>query len=188
MIPSVIANAAFAVCAAAAVYAHTRNAPVRVVYRYFTVLSNTLCAAACLAVLICRLGGGVPRAVLILKYVGTAAVSVTMLTVLIFLAPHVYDFKLLMSGPDLWLHLICPLIAIVSYAVWDRAEMRFGAVLLAVLPVILYGGMYLYRVVLAPPEKRWDDFYGFNRGGRWGVSFAGMTAGAFLIGLALWLL
>ena len=188
MIPSILMNAAVVVCAAAATAAHGWKSSVKIVLRYYTVLSNLLCAAACLAVVIARLCGTVPPAVLILKYVGTAAVTVTLLTVMLFLGPFVYDFKLLLTGPDLWLHLVCPVLAIVSLLLWDKPDASFWIVLLGALPVPLYGAFYLYRVVYAPPEKRWDDFYGFNRGGKWPLSLVLMVLGALAISVVLWVL
>ena len=187
MAASVLVNIALAVFAVAAVAAHCRKSPVKVVLRFFTALSNLFCAAASLAVAAARLCGTVPNAVLVLKYVGTSAVAVTLLTVMLFLGPFVYDYKKLLTGPDLWLHLICPVLAVVSLLAWDRPAAPFGVVLLGVLPVFLYGAFYLCHVILMPPEKRWEDFYGFNRNGRWYVSYAAMTAAAFLISAILWI-
>jgi hypothetical protein len=36
-----------------------------------------------------------------------------------------------------------------------------------------------------PEGKRWDDFYGFNKNGKWPVMFAVMLTGTFLICLGL---
>ena len=58
--------------------------------------------------------------------------------------------------------------------------------LLGLIPVIAYGLLYLYKVIYAPEEKRWPDFYGFNRNGKWKISFICMAAAAFLISLALY--
>ncbi len=184
---SVVFNAAVAVLSVSAVGAHCRKNPVKIVLRFFTVLSNLFCAAACLAVAVARLCGTVPNAVLVLKFVGTSAVAVTLLTVLLFLGPFVYDYKTLLSGPDLLLHLICPVLAVASFLLWDRPKASFGVVFLGVLPVLAYGAFYLYHVVVLQGERRWDDFYGFNRNGKWIVSFAAMTAAAFLISLVLWI-
>ena len=63
--------------------------------------------------------------------------------------------------------------------------MDFGTALLGVLPVLLYGAVYLYQVIYAPEGKRWDDFYGFNKGGKWPVAFTGMVIGTFLICMAI---
>lgn len=186
VIPSVIVNLAIVLCTAGAIRKHGRNSPMKVVLRYFTALSNILCAIAALAVVIGRLSGPVPQAILVLKYISTCAVTVTLLTVLAFLGPTI-GYRLLLTGPDLWLHLVCPVLAIVSLLAWDKPRMGIGAVLLGALPVAAYGLLYLYKVILAPVEKRWDDFYGFNRSGKWPVSFAAMAAGTLLVSWLLWL-
>jgi hypothetical protein len=36
-------------------------------------------------------------------------------------------------------------------------------------------------VIYAPEEKRWEDFYGFNRDGKWPVAYALMVAGTAVI-------
>ena len=61
--------------------------------------------------------------------------------------------------------------------------MTLRTALLGVLPVLLYGSLYLYKVIYAPQGKRWDDFYGFNKNGKWPVSFAAMLAGAFAVSM-----
>ena len=187
MLPSVLVNIVCAVCALAAIGGHCKNRPLRIVLRYFTSLSNLFCALVCLAVAACRLFGAAPGAVLVLKYVATAAVAVTFVTVMCFLGPVVYDYKMMLSGPDLWLHLVCPVLAIVSLLLWDRPGAGFRIVLLGAVPVLLYTFLYLYHVILAPEEKRWKDFYGFNRGGRWYLSFIAMLLAALLISFILWI-
>ena len=187
MMLSVLINVAMAVLASSAIAVHARKSPLKYVLRFYTVLSNLFCAAASVAVVIARLCGSVPQAVLIWKFVGTAAVSVTLLTVMFFLGPFVYNYRLLLTGPDLFLHLICPLFAIISLLIWDMPDIPFSAVPLGILPVLLYGMFYIYYVLAAPPDKRWKDFYGFNRDGRWYISLAAMLAGTFLISAVLWL-
>ena len=59
--------------------------------------------------------------------------------------------------------------------------MRFSLALTGLLPVVLYGPLYLYKILYAPEGKRWDDFYGFNKSGKWPAAFAAMLAGTFLI-------
>ena len=186
MVLSCVINAAIAVFVFWAVYGHIRNGALKTVFRYFTTLSNLFCAASSLAVFVARLCGDIPSSILVLKYVSTVAVSVTFLTVMLFLGPVVYNYKDLLSGPDFWLHLVCPVLAIVSLLLWDKPDMPFSAAFLGVLPVLLYGCTYLYQVILAPSEKKWDDFYGFNREGKWPLSFAAMLFSSFLISLVLW--
>lgn len=147
-------------------------------FHYFTVLSNVFCAAA--ALLMCF--APQLRWVWTLKYIGTAAVTVTMLTVFVFLGPNL-GYKKMLTGPDLYMHLVTPLLAIISFFCFEKRGMTFGTALLGVLPVLLYGILYLYKVLYAPQSKRWDDFYGFNKNGKWPVSFAAMLAGAFAVSM-----
>ena len=151
--------------------------------RFFTTLSNMLCAAACLLTALAINAGGIPEWIWMLKYIGTAAVTVTMLTVLFFLAPSFGKgaLKVLLSGTDLFMHLITPLLALVSFCVFEKRGMTFCQSLWGMLPVVLYGPVYLYKILFALPEKRWDDFYGFNKQGKWPIAFAGMVIGTFLI-------
>ena len=151
--------------------------------RFFTAQSNVLCAVA--ALLMCSF----PRsqAVWLLKYIGTAAVTVTMLTVFLFLAPSVGKdwVSVLLKGPDFLMHLLTPLMALVSFCFMEKRGMSFGTALWGMLPVLLYGPWYLYKIRFAQEKKRWNDFYGFNKGGRWPVSFAMMLIGTFLICMGL---
>ena len=149
-------------------------------FRFFTCQSNVLCAFAALLTAVSQLAGGIPEWVWILKYIGTSAVSVTMMTVLLFLGPA-YSYKELLKGPDFFMHLLTPLLALLSFCVFEKRGMRFSLALVGLLPVVLYGPLYLYKILYAPEGKRWDDFYGFNKTGKWPAAFAAMLAGTFLI-------
>jgi hypothetical protein len=145
-------------------------------FRYFTTQSNVLCAVSALAM--CLFPD--KEWAYYLKVMGTAAVTVTMLTVLIFLG-RLYGYKALLTGSDLFMHLITPLLAIISLCVFERRGISLLASFIGVIPVALYAPLYLYNVVYAPEEKRWEDFYGFNRDGKWPVSYALMVAGTAVI-------
>ena len=152
-------------------------------FRFFTVQSNVFCAVAALLMFFA------PSSTLVwtLKYVGTAAVTVTMLTVFVFLGPNL-GYKKLLTGAELFMHLITPLLAIGSFLLLEKSRLAFLTALLAVLPVLLYGILYLYKVVYAPAGKRWEDFYGFNKGGKWPLSFAAMLLGSLAVSMVFMLL
>ena len=150
-------------------------------FRFFTVLSNVFCAMAALGMVFSASGTA-----LLFKYLGTVSVTVTLLTVVFFLGPTQGGYAMLFSGENLYMHLIGPLLAILSYGFLEKRDMSFGTALLGMVPVALYGVMYLYRVVLAPEEKRWEDFYGFNRGGKWPVAFSGMLLMTLAVCLVIW--
>ena len=155
----------------------------RFAMRFFTAQSNVLCAVAALLFMIFPQSHGA----WLLKYIGTAAVTVTMLTVFLFLAPSVGKdwVSVLLKGPDLFLHLITPLLALFSFCALEKRGMDFRTALWGMLPVLLYGPWYLYKIRFAPERKRWDDFYGFNKGGKWPISFAMMAIGTFLMCMGL---
>lgn len=155
----------------------------RFALRFFTVQSNLFCAVS--ALLMCLFPGS--RWAWIMKYMGTAAVTVTMLTVFLFLAPSIGKggLRQLLKGSDLYMHLITPLMALISFCLFEKRGMDFAMALAGMLPVVLYGPWYLYKIRYAPKEKRWEDFYGFNKGGRWPAAFGMMMAGTFLICLGL---
>lgn len=157
-------------------------------FRFFTVLSNVLCAFAALLICVSRTAGSVPRWIWLLKYAGTAAVTVTMLTVFLFLGPSTGKLKELLSGLDFFMHLFNPLLAIVSFCFFEKQPMGFGTAPAGLLPVLVYGPLYLYKIRFAPEGTRWDDFYGFNKNGKWPVMFAVMLAGTFLVCMGLMLL
>ena len=155
--------------------------------RFFTLLSNLFCGLVSLLMGLALLRS-VPRWLWLLKYLATHTVTVTLLTVLVFLGPSL-GYSEMFRGRDLYLHLIGPVLAIVSFCFLERIyPLSFSASLIGLIPVALYGLFYLYKVVLCPEGQRWEDFYGFNKTGKWPISFAAMLLGAFVICLLLRLL
>ena len=155
--------------------------------RYFTVLSNVFCAVAALFMAIAQLRGGVPHVVFMLKYVGTVAVTVTLATVFLFLGPSLGSYKTLLEGDNLYLHLIGPLLALLSFCLLEKRPMTFASTLWGMMPVLLYGAVYLFQVALAPEDRRWEDFYGFHRRRPSALTYAGVTLGAYMICVLLWI-
>ena len=139
--------------------------------RFFTILSNLFCAVSALLWVLSS-----SYWAWLFKYVGTVAVTVTLLTVIFFLGPNM-GYKPLFSGKDLYLHLCGPLLAIVSFCFMEcQFALSFSLSLLGILPVIIYGFVYLVEVVIL---KNWEDFYGYNKDGKWKISMAAMFAGGF---------
>ena len=159
----------------------------RKAFRFFTVLSNAFCAIAALAMAVSQIGGAVPRPVLLMKYLATVSVTVTLATVFLFLGPTMGGYRDLLKDDNLYMHLIGPVLAILSYAFLEKREMAFPTALTGLIPVALYGGMYLYRVVYAPEDRRWKDFYGFNKGGKWPLALAAMLGGTLIVCVLLWI-
>ena len=183
---SIITNLAIAVMVFGAVLVHVRKNPAHLVFRYFTVQSNVFCALSCIVFAIAKIAGNVPMVVYVIRYVGTVAVMVTFLTVMFFWGPKEGTYKNLMSGPDLYLHLICPIAALVSYIFLDSTRMGIWSVVCGTLPVILYGTLYMKKVVYTEGDRAWNDFYGFNVDGRWKLSFLLMTVATAVLSFVLY--
>ncbi len=147
-------------------------------FRFFTTQSNVLCAIASLCM--CFFPG--EQWAYYLKIIGTAAVIVTMLTVIFFLGP-IYGYLAMYKGADLFMHLLTPLMAIVSLFFFERRGIGFLTSFIGMLPVALYAPLYLYKVVLT---MQWDDFYQFNVDGKWKRSYAMMLAGSAVICVVMW--
>ena len=153
--------------------------------RFFTTLSNLFSALAALCVLLTLRETGLPYWSWILKYMASASVTVTFLTVMVFLGPTI-GYKSQLEGMGIFVHLIGPLLALSSFCFLESFfSLSFGTSLLAILPVLLYGMLYLRKVVI---RKEWDDFYGFNKGGKWKISFTGMVIGGFFVCILFWAL
>ncbi|MBO4933706.1 MAG: hypothetical protein J5441_00845 [Clostridia bacterium] len=168
-------------------------------FKYFTVDSNVLAAVAALCMLPwsfkTMLGGrkAIKKSVLLFKFVATAAVTLTLFTVLFLLGPKYgykvgmkYGYALMYDGNNIFMHMISPLLMIISFCFAEcKGEMRFRDTLLGLIPTVAYGAVYTAEVMLF---KGWEDFYLFNDGGKWYIYMPAMIAGSYLICVLLWLL
>ena len=185
MVPSLILNALNVLLVAGCIVRGLQvSKPKSVLFRYFTTLSNLLSAGASAAVIAAQLFGGLPFWVLLLKYVGTSAVALTMLTVVLYLGVVSKKWGTFLSGTGLFVHLICPILAIVSFLAFEKTAMPAWTMFLGIVPAVLYGILYFKKVILAAGE----DFYGFNDSGKWPLSFVIMLSGTVLIAFLLWLI
>lgn len=164
---------------------------------YFTSDSNILngiCSLILilfLLMMLCGNGISIPFWVYALHFIGTCAVMVTCATVILFLGP-IAGYKKMYTGSDLYLHLICPVLSLVSIVILSTGyigEIPFYMTFLGIIPTVIYGILYIILVLLVGPEKGgWEDFYTFNRGGKWYISASLMIVGSYLISLGLFFL
>ena len=137
--------------------------------KYFTVLSNLLLGAASLvyAVYMVRyLRGGhlVPQWAHRLKFAATVAVTVTLMTVLLFLGPTM-GYAAMFAGVNLWLHLVLPVLGIAEFVFFDiQRDLSFKESLFGVAPVVLYGVFYVGNILINGVGVRplTNDWYGFT--------------------------
>ena len=155
---------------------------------YYTVQSNLYCALVSTVCAVWAIFAEEPQWLLILKYSCTCAITVTLVTVFCYLGPRYKNWGYLLSGMNLWMHLLCPLLAIASLLMRAPIDFPFAVTFAGLAPVVLYGLLYAWKVLLAPREKRWEDPYGFTKGVKWIWSMGAMFCGSFLIILGLYVL
>ena len=199
LIPALISNAAILICTVYCIGLYffdeeRKPAPGRGIrsFRYFTTLSNVFSALVSAVWILpeIRMLSGAGQApaggLLVLKFMGAVSVTVTLLTVLFFLGPNM-GYGPLFAGSGLYLHLIGPVLALLAFCGFEKGtDLRFPQIFCALLPTALYGAVYLNQVVrLGEDRGGWEDFYGFNRNGKWKVSIVMMLAASLAIGTAV---
>ncbi len=149
-------------------------------FRFFTIDSNILLVIASIVTVICILKQNMPEWCVIFKFASVHAVTVTLLVACCFLSLS-YGFMPMIKGNNFFLHLFCPLIALLSFIFLEK-EKRLKGIFWALVPSIIYGIIYYILVV---EKEIWPDFYGFNRGGKWYIAVIAMTVFETVLALAI---
>ena len=157
------------------------------IFRYYTTLSNILGVLIAVPVMVgavLRLAGketSLPAWLQVLRFVSVSALTVTMMTVVLFLGPR-FGWSGMFEGANYWFHLVNPLLSIFSYLFLEpenRIPRKYPFA--GTAQTVLYGAVYIPMVL----SGTWPDFYGFNIGGRWYLSLLAMLAANLLLA---WLL
>lgn len=144
-------------------------------FKYFTTDSNIL---ACIASVLCTAydtGDKRPHAVTVFRFACTAAVSITLLTVVLFLAPtaalkegNFYPALSFFKGNVFVLHFSTPVLSVIALLLsGDGTRLKRAESLWALLPVMIYSLVYLFMVVIV---RAWNDWYGFTFGGNFALA------------------
>lgn len=171
--------------------------------RFYTVLSNLLLALFSLPLLVMNIitlktkKYECPTWIGLLKYIGVASISVTFLTVICFLAPAAakrgQGYWSLFQGPNLYYHLIVPLLAIISFGLMElNINFKIGYTPLGLVSVFLYGIFYIinYYCHLISDGNGAYDWYGFlsdSKRSTWFVALI-MLLASYLICVCLYFL
>ena len=157
------------------------------IFRYYTTLSNIFGALIAVPVMVgavLRLAGkgpAFPKALQVLRFVSVCALTVTMMTVVVFLGP-MFGWNGMFEGANYWFHLVNPLLSVFSF-LFLEPENRYPRILpfAGIVQTVLYGAVYIPMVL----SGRWPDFYGFNIGGHLILSLLIVLAANLLLA---WLL
>ena len=199
-IVSLIMNALIVICTAAIVVSYFTGKPGVLIrngcesFKFFTTDSNILSAIAALIVLIfdIRILIGkdkeIPQWAVMAKYIGTTSVMLTFATVMLFLGP-MFGYYFVLKDTAFYMHFVGPLLALLSFWLFETSYIipkRF--IHLAAIPMAIYGVVYVIEVLVIGEFDGWDDFYGFNTGGRWYLSIAAILLGTYLLAIVIRLL
>lgn len=91
---------------------------------YYTIDSNIFLLISTILYLLTI--NNVPKIVQLLKYSSTLSVFITFLVVVFVLYP-MYDFNfqfMFLDGPNLYMHVLCPLLAVISFIFFDSNEIE----------------------------------------------------------------
>lgn len=151
-------------------------------FRYYTVDSNVFIALTSIPVIVyLLLGREMPSLLKAIRFSAVVSVMLTFVTVMLFLG-MIYGYRMMFAGKSLYMHLLTPLAALLSFLFLEKGQVSFPVAVMAIIPTIIYGIVYIYNTVVI---KVWKDFYAFNRGGRIVLSASMMIAGVLVLSLII---
>lgn len=129
-------------------------------FRYFTIDSNILVAISSILMIISILFKKQNIVIDVINYVSTCQISLTLITVLIFLGPTM-GYKPLLANEQLLLHLIVPLLKIINCLIFENHKnIMIKHTFYSFIPYLIYATFYIINVLII---KSWEDFYGFTK-------------------------
>ncbi len=159
-------------------------------FKFFTVDSNALMGIASLLSLIFILNKKESLFISVFKYVATASVTLTFLTVMFYLGP-VFGMLSMLEGPNSLMHLVIPVIAIAHLFFLEpkAQEYKKRYIFYSAIPMVAYGIIYLSN--LAANNGYGNVKYDWYFFGAFGIGigflmYLGMIGFSLLIGLGLY--
>ena len=132
-----------------------------------------------------------PKWVDVVKLVATTAVTVTMFVTVFFLTPTFIinkpqDTKVLYLGANLIHHIVCPVLAIITYVLFEnRKDIKIVNTIYGLVPTLIYG---IYYLIMAYTTSN-ADWYGLCAYGTIATVFIliGLLGFNYLFSWLLWL-
>lgn len=153
------------------------NIPPSFRFFLFTTDSNILCMLTAIImsyfeIRYLKTGKEIPEIAVILKLIGSNAVTLTFTVVVLFLGPMTDFVTMVFGGTSVYMHFAGPILAFVSFCFVENIHKISKKILIpAVVPTLIYGIVYTIMVVFIGSENGgWIDFYQFNTGGFWYIS------------------
>ena len=128
-----------------------------------------------------------------LKFMATTSVTLTFFVVFAYLGPiSKGGVKTLLVNSNLFLHLIIPVLSIITFTIFDKEEeFKFKNTFFSVIPTFVYGVFYLINVIVHMEGGKVSplyDWYYFVYYGVWTaiIVIPLMLIITYVLGLILW--
>ena len=135
----------------------------------------------------------IPKWLSLLKLTFTVGVSVTLFTVVFYLAPITgKNFITLFVNSNLFYHLLVPVLAIITFIVFEKCnDIKLSLTPICLIPTVLYGIYYTINAFSHRVNGKIDyayEWYGFVQGGVFStiIVLVAMLGFTYLITWALW--
>jgi len=170
------------------------------VFKYFTMDSNVFAGLISLLyiILVILENKGrikeMPAILPLLKLAATTSVTLTMMVTVFFLAPQTETtYFAYFTNANLFMHLVTPLLCIISFIFFEKAKISFPQTFWGLLPMFLYSLYYIPNILLHLENGKTShsyDWYGFLDGGLSTITFVIpiILIINWLFSLALWAL
>ena len=138
-------------------------------FRLFTICSNMVSAVACFLSIPFAVEGvrkntyDIPEWCVTIHYMGAVSVSITFIFAVFLILP-VKGLYLAFGGPNLFMHLICPVLCICAFMFLQSEHlMTWKHSCLSLIPFVIYATVYFIEVVALGVEGGgWRDIYQLN--------------------------
>ena len=162
-------------------------------FRMFTVLSNMFVGVTAAMSIPFAVDGirqqnyHLPRWIVNLTFVSTTCITLTFMITLFVLSPQAGFVLMMVTGNNLFLHTIVPVISIASFLFINMYHtVKFRTTFCALIPVLTYAVVYIVSVIVIGEENGgWRDHYHFQELMPWYYVFAAIMLLAFGIATLL---
>lgn len=166
--------------------------------KFYTVDSNLLMGIVSIILIIYEIRflegkiKEIPIYVYIIKMIGTAGILLTFVTTLFFLSP-MYGLYAMYNNANLIFHLIVPVLAFISYIVFEKYNNKYKYAFFGILPMFIYSIYYTSMILIHLNDGGLTykyDFYNFLQGNINNIYIVVpiMYIGAYILSLLLILL
>ena len=166
--------------------------------KFYTVDSNLLMGIVSIILIIYEIRflegkiKEIPNYVYIIKMIGTAGILLTFVTTLFFLSP-MYGLYAMYNNANLIFHLIVPVLAFISYIVFEKYNNKYKYAFFGILPMFIYSIYYTSMILIHLNDGGLTykyDFYNFLQGNINNIYIVVpiMYIGAYILSLLLILL